>query len=196
MSIISSCNTVNRDNNLDPEDYCLKIQANIDSVIHERESSQDSLLLELVKECGDSPKFVELRLDILSNLKRFNEGLQYIESLDKNNFVKPYDSLVYSAFFKRNLTQDESEKLELVKNVVHEMEDRLIEFPFDTLALGNYCMYSLKFKSEEQIITELDSMARHNNFDGTYAFVVFLYFPDKQGIFNQMKLNWENEKSM
>jgi len=142
MWIISSCNTVNRDNSLDPEDYCSKIQANIDSVIHERESSQDSLLLELVRECGDSPKFVELRLDILTKLKRFNEGLQYID-------------LVYSAFFRRNLIQDESEKLELVKNVVHEMEDRLTEFPFDTLALSNYCMYSLEFKSEEQIITEL-----------------------------------------
>jgi len=39
-------------------------------------------------------------------------------------------------------------------------------------------------------------MARHNNFDGTYASVVFLFLPDKQGIFNQMKLDWENEKSM
>jgi hypothetical protein len=196
ISFISSCSTGNQDNTSISEDYCWNIQANIDSVIHERDTSQDSLLLELVKECGDSPKFVELRLDILSKLNRYNEGLQYIGSLDNNNFVEPYDSLVYSVSFKLNLIHDESTKLDLVKKVVHEMENHLTKFPLDTLALGDYCVFSLDFKSKDQIINELDSMARQNNFDGTYAFVVWLYLPDKQELFHQKKLDWENEKSI
>ncbi|QSE97231.1 hypothetical protein [Fulvivirga lutea] len=193
---IISCSKRDERNYSNAEDYCLNIKANIDSVIHERDTLQDSLLLEIVKKCGNSPKFVELRLSILSKLNRYNEGLEYIKSLDDSNFLNPYDSLVYSVSFQQKLIQDEFAKLDLTQKVVHEMENHLAEFPLDTLALANYCQFSLEYKSKDEVLDKIDSMARNNNFDRTYDFVVWLYFPDKQKLFHQRKLDWENQKSI
>lgn len=69
----------------------------------------------------------------------------------------------------------------MFKTVTDELERFLLSTPLDTLALGNYCLYSLEYQPSEFVFKKIDSMAFANRYDPTYAFVMSLYFPDRFG---------------
>jgi hypothetical protein len=151
----------------------------LDSLLFRRDETNDSLLFEQIRSCQDLPRIVQLKLSLLTSLEKFREGLLYLDTLDSENFEKSYDSLIYRTFFESKLTNDNKEKIKMYKTVSGELEKYLLNTPLDTLALSNYCQYSLKYEPSDFVFKKIDSMAIANNHDPTYAFVMSLYFPDR-----------------
>lgn len=159
------------------EKSCEFSDLELDSLIFYRDKTNDSLLFEQIRYCQDLPRTVELKLDLLASLDRFREALLYLDTLDRENFDNSYDSLIYRTFFESKLTIDKEVKIKMFKTVTDELEKYLLNTPLDTLALGNYCLYSLEYQPFEFVFEKIDSMASANNYDPTYAFVIFLHFP-------------------
>jgi hypothetical protein len=88
-----------------------------------------------------------------------------------------YDSLIYRVFFESKLTVNKEVKVKMFKTVTVELEKYLLTTPLDTLALCNYCLYSLEYQPPEFVFEKIDSMASANNHHPTYAYVIFLYLP-------------------
>ncbi len=161
------------------EKSCDFSDSDLDSLIFHRDQTSDSLLFEQIRRCQDLPRIVELKLDLLTSLDRFREALLYLDTLDRENFSNSYDSLIYRIFFESKLTIDKEAKINMFKTVTDELERYLLKTPLDTLALGNYCLYSLEYNPPEFVFKKIDSMAFANNYDPTYKFVMALYFPDR-----------------
>lgn len=163
----------------DDEKSCEFSDVEIDSLIFYRDKTNDSLLFEQIRYCQDLPRMVQLKIDLLTSLEQFREGLLYLDSLDRENFEKSYDSLIYRTFFESKLTVDKEVKIKMYKTVTDELEKYLLNTPLDTLAIGNYCLYALKYHPSEFVLKKIDSMAFANHYDPTYEFVMFLYFPER-----------------
>ncbi len=151
----------------------------VDSLIFERDKANDSLLFEQIKDCQDLPHIVKLKFNLLIELKRFRRGLQYFNTLERENFNNTYDSIIYRTSFESKLTENEEVKIEMFKSVTKELEKYLVSTPLDTLALGNYCLNSLEYNTPEYVFEKIDSMAFANDYNSTYEFVIFVYLPDQ-----------------
>jgi hypothetical protein len=163
----------------DAEKSCEFSNIELDSLIYHRDQTNDSLLFEQIRYCQDIPLIVQLKLNLLTSLELFKEGLLYLDTLDRDNFEKSYDSLIYRTIFESQLTVDNEVKLTMFKNVTDELEKYLLDTPLDTLALGNYCHYALLHEPSDYVFKKIDSMAFANHYHPTYAFVVYLYFPER-----------------
>jgi hypothetical protein len=163
----------------DVEKSCEFSDIELDSLILFRDQTKDSLLFEQIRFCEDLPRIVRLKLNLLISLERSREALLYLDTLDRDNFEKIYDSLIYRTFFQSKLTVDKEVKIKMFKTVTDELEKYLLTTPLDTLALGNYCLYSLKYQPSEFVFKKIDSMAFANHYDPTYGFVISLYFPER-----------------
>jgi hypothetical protein len=161
------------------ENACNFSDVKLDSLMFHRDQTDDSLLFEQIRYCQDLPRIVLLKLDLLTSLERFRDGLLYIDTLDRDNFEKSYDSLIYRTFFESKLTVDREVKIKMFKTVTDELGKHLLNTPLDTLALSNYCLYSLKYQPSEFVFKKIDSMAFANKYNPTYEFVIFLYFPER-----------------
>ncbi len=174
VTSLVNCDRVSTDT---AEKSCEFSNIELDSLIFHRDQTNDSLLFEQIRYCQDSPRIVQLKLNLLTSLERFREGLLYLDTLGRENFEKSYDSLIYRTFFESKLNVDKEVKIKMFKTVTQELEKYLLNTPLDTLALGNYCLYSLKYRPSEFVFKKIDSMAFANHYDPTYAFVMSLYFP-------------------
>lgn len=163
----------------DSEKVCEFSDIELDSLMFYRDQTYDSLLFEQIKYCEDLPRIVQLKLDLLTSLERFREGLLYLNTLDRKNFEKSYDSLIYRVFLESKLIVDKEVEIKMFKTVTDELEKYLLKEPLDTLALGNYCRYTLEYQSSDFVFEKIDSMAFANQYDPTYAFVMSLYFPER-----------------
>lgn len=150
----------------------------LDSIMYTRNPEFDDSLLMVIKTFDITPETINARLELLSQLNKFEEALVFLSKLSSNDFERPYDSVRFKNYFKSKLLKDQKKRDELSKQTVDYIKMYLVKHPLDTLTLASYCEYKLKYMSRDKVYNSIDSMSSSNNFHPVYDFIISIYFPE------------------
>ncbi len=106
-------------------------------------------------------QFVSLKITLLTLLKDYDKGFEFVSTLEEEEFDKPYKRNMYLKTFKAlsfETKGDTIQKDEFLKELANEIESYVKENPTDKSSITDLFFTKIRFTSKEDVIEEINRM--------------------------------------
>lgn len=119
--------------------------------------------------CPDNRgQLVSLKITFLTLLKDYDKGFEFVNTLEKERFDKPYKKSMYLKTFKALSFEAKGDIMErdvLFKELSYEIESFVNNNPGDKRAITDLFFTKIRFTSKEVVIEEIDQVQENAEAD-------------------------------
>jgi hypothetical protein len=114
---------------------------------------------------------VSLKITLLTLLKNYDKGFEFVNTLEEEGFGKPYKRNMYLNTFKALSFEAKGDTIKrnvLFKELANEIESYVNINPTDKSAITDLFFTKIRFTSKEIVIEEIDQMQENAEADNNF----------------------------
>lgn len=119
--------------------------------------------------CPDNRgQLVSLKITLLTLLKDYDKGFEFVNTLEEKGFDKPYKRNMYLNTFKALSFEAKGDTIQrnvFFKELTNEIENYVNKNPTDKSAITDLFFTKIRFTSKEVVIEEIDQMQENADAD-------------------------------
>lgn len=111
---------------------------------------------------------VGLKITLLMLLRDYDQGVEFVNTLDEKGFDKPYKRSMYLSTFKAlscEVKGDSVQRDVYLKKFMDEIENHISRNPMDKSAIADLFFTKIKFYPKEVVMEEIDQLQKNSEID-------------------------------